>query len=114
MGLTLEQANLDFTARYARAFEAAGDPETAAVCRRVHDDEIGHVRVAVRWLQKLGPPGQDPLEGYRQCVPFPLGPARAKGRAFDADARRRAGLGDDFIEYVRQARSPQELRGKRA
>jgi hypothetical protein len=52
------------------------------------------------------------VAAYEAAVPFPLGAARAKGRRFDAGARRRAGLGEDFIEHVRRARSRAELAGR--
>jgi hypothetical protein len=39
-----------------------------------------------------------------------LAAARAKGRRFEAAARRRAGLSEDFIAFVRDARSSQEKR----
>lgn len=124
MGLTLEQANLDFTLTYRDGFASAGDPESAALCQRVHDDEIAHVALALRWLPRLAegdaaqPARRAPsaavatrdLDHYLAAVPFPLGPARAKGRRFEAPSRRRAGLSDAFIEHVRQARSPQERR----
>ena len=44
------------------------------------------------------------VDAYLEAVPFPFAPTRAKGRAFDADARRRAGLSEAFIETVRTAR----------
>jgi len=115
MGLTLEQANLDFTLTYRDGFADAGDVESAAVCQRVHDEEIAHVALAVRWMQRLDPdtePKTD-LEGYLDCVPFPLGPARAKGRRFEVGARRKAGLSEEMIEFIRLARSPQEHRPTR-
>jgi hypothetical protein len=59
-------------------------------------------------LRRLRPEADD-LARYQACVPYPLGAARAKGRRFDAAARRRAGLDDSFIEAVRTARSSQEL-----
>jgi uncharacterized ferritin-like protein (DUF455 family) len=112
MGLTLEQANLDFTLTYRDAFAAAGDSETAAVCQIVHDEEIAHVALAARWLIRLSEnqaaSADDDLELYLESVPFPLGPARAKGRRFDATSRRRAGLSPRLIEHVRRARSSQE------
>ena len=115
MGLTLEQANLDFSLVYRDAFAAAGDPASARACQQVHDEEIEHVRLAATWLRRLSP-GRDEIAAYREAVPFPLEPARAKGRRFSTQARRRAGLGDDFIEHVRRARSSQEtrLRGRGA
>ena len=113
MGLTLEQANLDFALLYRDAFRRAGDEESARVCQRVHDDEVAHVRLAAQWLRRLDPDGRDEIAAYDAAVPFPLGPSRAKGRRFASESRRRAGLGADFIEYVRSARSPQELRSRR-
>jgi len=109
MGLTLEQANLDFSGLYRDAFREAGDEATARVCQRVHDDEIAHVRAAATWLARLdaeaGARTPRPLaEAYADCVPFPLSAARAKGRRFDVGARRRAGLDEEFIEAVRGAR----------
>jgi uncharacterized ferritin-like protein (DUF455 family) len=108
MGLTLEQANLDFTLTYRDAFSAAGDPESAALCQRVHDDEIRHVALAARWLKRLEIPGlgyETELGRYLAAVPFPLGPARAKGRRFEVEPRRQAGLSEALIESVRTARS---------
>ncbi|MDJ0869519.1 MAG: DUF455 family protein [Myxococcota bacterium] len=108
MGLTLEQANLDFSLLYRDAFAAAGDPDSAAVVARVHEDELRHVGLAASWLAKLDAAEPDEVARYERAVPFPLSAARAKGRRFDAAARRRAGLGEPFIEHVRRARSSQE------
>lgn len=110
MGLTLEQANLDFSLLYRDAFRAAGDEASALVCERVHADELRHVRLAARWLGRLSAPGTSEIEAYEEAVPLPLCAARAKGRRFDAAARRRAGLGDAYIDHIRSARSRTELR----
>jgi len=104
MGLTLEQANLDFAAVYRDAFRASGDEHSARVCDAVQRDEVGHVALAASWLRQLAP-GRSDLEAYTEAVPFPFAATRAKGRRFDAEARRRAGLSADFIEAVRTARS---------
>ena len=72
MGLTFENANLDFANDYAAAARACGDAATAATLDQVHTDEIAHVRP-------------------------PLGPRRARGPRFDAEARRRAGFSPEFI-----------------
>jgi len=108
MGLTLEQANLDFTLLYRDAFLAAGDEASARVIEHVHDDEVRHVAIAATWLRQLGTPGRSDVELYEEAVPFPLSAARAKARRFDAAARRRAGLQPEFIEHVRAARSSSE------
>jgi uncharacterized ferritin-like protein (DUF455 family) len=117
VGLTFEQGNLDFSPLYRDAFRRAGDEESARVCERVHRDEIGHVRFAAAALRELSPAtaGQPPATDvmlYERSVPFPLSAARAKGRRFDAGARREAGLSSAFIDYVQRARSPQELRDR--
>ena len=96
MGLTFENANLDFAGEYMAAARAAGDDATADVLARVHADEIRHVRFGWIWLGKLGG-GRDPWQVYIETVTAPLGPQRARGASFDEDARRRAGLSDEFI-----------------
>lgn len=110
MGLTLEQANLDFSLLYRDAFRLAGDEESARVCQQVHDDEIGHVALAAIWLRRLKGESESEIEAYLRSVPFPLSAARAKGRRFEVGARRRAGLGEEFIRFVRDAR-PYEKAG---
>ncbi|MCZ6649926.1 MAG: DUF455 family protein [Acidobacteria bacterium] len=103
MGLTFEQANLDFTLAYGEGFRAGGDDATVSVLARVHHDEIGHVRMAWRWLRRLRGQGTDPVALYEECVPFPLGAGRAKGHPFDTVSRRSAGLPEKLIEHVRRA-----------
>ena len=162
MGLTFEQANLDYSLLYRDAFRDAGDEETARVIERVHRDEIGHVRLAATWIRRLATEarhedvdrdGASPVKAdldtieidavdldavesgvvetavgndaekrrvdrfdgsrsssfrsdvelYVEAVPFPLSAARAKGRRFDAESRRRAGLSEEMIAFVRDA-----------
>jgi len=103
MGLTLEQANLDFSLLYRDAFAEVGDAATAAVLQRVHDDEVGHVKLAAVWIRRLSG-GKSDLEAYLESVPFPLCAARAKARKFSASSRRLAGLSEEMIAHVRDAR----------
>jgi uncharacterized ferritin-like protein (DUF455 family) len=111
MGLTFEQANLDYTGLYRDAFRDAGDEESARSLEQVHEDEIGHVRLAAVWLDRLRGGSRSDVEAYTAAIPFPLSAARAKGRKFDAAARRRAGLSEELIELVRSAR-PYERGGR--
>lgn len=104
LGLTFEQANLDFAGMYRDAFRQVGDDETAAVLDRVHRDEIRHVRLALRWLNRLKRSDETSVQAYLRAVPFPLGLARAKGRRLDLVARRQAGLDDGFIQQLINAR----------
>lgn len=99
MGLTFENANLDFAGDYAAAARAAGDEATAQVLERVHDDEISHVRFAYVWLRRLSG-DRAPWDAYLEHTRFPLGPRRARGARFDREARRRAGFDDAFIDAL--------------
>jgi uncharacterized ferritin-like protein (DUF455 family) len=96
MGLTFENANLDFAGDYAAAARACGDDATAAALAQVHEDEIAHVHFAWVWLHKFAG-DRDPWDVYTTTVQFPLGPRRARGAILDVDARRRAGFSEDFI-----------------
>lgn len=96
MGLTFENANLDFAGDYAAAARACGDEATAAALLQVHEDEIAHVHFGWIWLQKLAG-DRDPWEAYTANVRHPLGPRRARGAVLDRDARRRAGFSEEFI-----------------
>jgi uncharacterized ferritin-like protein (DUF455 family) len=115
MGLTFEQANLDYSLLYRDAFRQAGDEPSAQVLQKVHDDEIRHVKLAAHWLRVLAPHPADDVGRYMTHTPFPLSPVRAKARRFDVAARRRAGLSEELIRFVRDARPSHQPReaGKR-
>ena len=102
MGLTFENANLDFAGDYAAAARVCGDTETAAVLERVHEDEIAHVHFGFVWLKRFTDTGGegDAWQAYLDHVKFPLGPKRARGARFDREARRRAGFDEAFIEAL--------------
>jgi len=98
MGLTLENANLDFAQEHAVAARAAGDDATARVLETIHADETGHVGFAWTWFQHYKPAGEDDWTAYHANVHRPHGGAeRARGATFDAAAREAAGLSADFI-----------------
>lgn len=106
MGLTFENANLDFAQEYAATARAVGDDATADVLMQVHADEVRHVRFAYTQLSRLvrdGQAGRSPWQAYLDTVRFPLGPARARGATFDEEARRKAGLDDEFINGLIRA-----------
>lgn len=96
LGVGLEGANLEHTARYTAAFRAAGDEAGARTLERVERDEIAHVAFAVRWFPRLT--GQ-PLDfaRWRAALPPPLTPALFRGRPLNRAARARAGLGPEFL-----------------
>lgn len=100
MGLTFENANLDFAGEYATAAREVGDDETAAVLDIVHRDEIRHVRFGWHWLQHFKAPDATAWDAYNDHVHFPLGPWRARGKVFDRESREAAGIDDSFIEQL--------------
>ena len=100
MGLTFENANLDFAGDYAAAARACGDEATAAALDQVHADEIRHVHFGYVWLKRFGGEATTPWDAYLANTKFPLGPRRARGARFDREARVRAGLDDAFIDAL--------------
>jgi uncharacterized ferritin-like protein (DUF455 family) len=108
MGLTFENANLDFAQEYAVEARRAGDEETARVLERVHEDEVGHVAFAWRWLQRLKPEQEGEWEAYLSGIAWPLAPGRARGRCFDRRSRLEAGIDADFVDRLERevARRP--------
>jgi uncharacterized ferritin-like protein (DUF455 family) len=109
MCLTFENANLDHALALEEAARRAGDLESAAALRVVHDDEIGHVRFGLHWLKEWKLPSQSPAEAWRANIVFPLRPELARGDDFRADSRRAAGLDDEFIAILAAAQRPRAL-----
>ena len=68
--LVLEARGLDVTPEMAATLERVGDPESAAVLRRIYRDEIDHVATGVHWFDELcRARGLVPDETFRQVVP---------------------------------------------
>jgi uncharacterized ferritin-like protein (DUF455 family) len=96
MGLTVENANLDFGAELAAHARAAGDEQTARVAEEVHADEVRHVAFGWDWLERLRG-NTDAWTAYLAASGPELGPARARGRSFDRASRERAGIDAEFV-----------------
>jgi len=108
IGLTFEAANLDHTLKFRDLFRQAGDEASAEVLQRIHDEEVGHVRLARVWLRRIARQSRRP-EGHIDDVdlysahaafpPFEL--QKARGRPMLAfEGRRRAGFSERYIEEV--------------
>jgi uncharacterized ferritin-like protein (DUF455 family) len=104
MGLTFENANLDFAQDYAEAARDAGDDATARALDVVHRDEIRHVGFAWQWMLKLAP-GKPAWPTYLANIDKPLGPERARGKRFDRASRVAAGMDAQFIAALAAARA---------
>jgi uncharacterized ferritin-like protein (DUF455 family) len=101
LSLTFEQANLDFAAHFAAEMRRVGDEETAALLDRVLADEVAHVRLGATWLGRWKDPAASLWDAWVAALPPPLVPRRARGRgALQRDARRAAGLPDDFVRAL--------------
>lgn len=112
MALTWENANLDHTLDTAAAARAAGDDATAAVIDKVHDDEIRHVAIGWRWLAALRAPGQSMWDAWQANLDWPLRPALARGRRFDAAGRAAAGIDAAFIAALAATDLDLDARGE--
>ncbi len=98
LGVGFEGANLDHAARFAEAFEAAGDPEAARIQRVVGAEEVPHVRFAVTWFERWS--GPLTLARWTAALPPPLTPIVMRGRPIAREARRRAGMQDAFVDAL--------------
>ena len=98
--LVFEGRNLDHTLEFAEAFSAAGDERSASTMRVIHRDEIAHVAFGVTWLRRLKPPGQSEWDAFESHLHWPLRPGKARGDAFQREARIAAGFSLDFIDRL--------------
>ncbi|MEC8624105.1 MAG: DUF455 family protein [Bdellovibrionota bacterium] len=104
MSMTIESANLDFALFYKNIFEEYGDSKTSKILEIVLNDEIKHVGLGYSWLKRWSG-DQDTWDYYNSLLPDRLTPARAKGIIFNDDARRKAGIDEDFILRLKNFRS---------
>jgi uncharacterized ferritin-like protein (DUF455 family) len=104
MHLTFEQANLDHAPFYARQFRGVEDPKSAELMDLIFRDEIKHVRFGSHWLKEY----QGELTLFDaflgNCSAHNM-PDRARGMEFQEEARRKAGLDEDFILAVKNWQS---------
>ena len=71
--------------------------------RAIHKDEIRHVEFGLHWLRQLKPPGQSDWDAWRASLRWPIRPSKARGTLFQRDARKQAGLSDEFIDLLEAA-----------
>ncbi len=101
--LVFEGRNLDHTIELESAFLAAEDTRSAHIMRTIHNDEIEHVRFGLEWLRKLKPESLSDWEAFEQHLHWPLRPEKARGEDFQRQARKDAGMTDDFIDRIEAA-----------
>jgi uncharacterized ferritin-like protein (DUF455 family) len=109
LGLGLEGANLDHSARFAAAFRAAGDAEGAAILERVGRDEVRHVAFSRTWFERFtGTPLS--FDGWEAALPVPLSAGLFRGEPVQLEARAEAGLDAAFLEALVHAPRATEAR----
>ena len=119
MGLTFEQANLDHARYYMTEFQKVGDVHSANLLQQVYEDEIRHVRHSIYWFHQwkntalvatdsnqkdVNQIQKSDFEHHCDILQFPLTPARALGKTFDVEGRKRCGFSEEYIETIRMYR----------
>ena len=102
MNLCFEQANLDHAPIFAEHFRHVGDLESAELMEMIERDEIKHVGFGARWLKHFSDGSSSDFELFCQNLNDYMGPERARGGALNVEARRAAGLDEDFIAQLRR------------
>ena len=112
--LVFEARNLDHTLELEAAFQKVGDPRSAALMRRIHEDEIEHVAFGMHWLRALKNPTDSEWDAYCGHLKWPMNAGKSYGDDFQREARLRSGMPEDFVAHVEALReppnSPQSLR----
>ncbi len=95
--LVFEAANLDHTVELEAIFQKHGDTKSASIMKSIHNDEIQHVEFGMTWLRKWKNPDQSDFEAWQQNLEWPMRPSKARGHQFQAEARRKAGMDEEFV-----------------
>lgn len=103
--LVFEARNLDHTVELESAFLAVNDPRSAALMRRIHEDEKEHVAFGMHWLGKLKDPQQTDWEAYQAHLKWPMTAAKSYGTEFQREARLNSGMSVEFVERIATLRS---------
>ncbi len=98
--LVFEARNLDHTLELEKAFLAVNDPRSAALMRRIHEDEIEHVAFGMHWLRTLKQPTDTEWEAYCSHLKWPMCVTKSVGDEFQREARLQSGMSPEFIDRV--------------
>jgi uncharacterized ferritin-like protein (DUF455 family) len=95
MGLGVEAANLEHSARFAAEFQSAGDDEAAALQHQVELDEISHVAFGRHWFERWE--GRLDFDTWKAHLPSPLSPLLMRALPLNLSSRAQAGLNNEFL-----------------
>lgn len=104
--LTFEGGNLDHSLEFAEAFDGAQDFKSREIMKAIHVDEIDHVAFGLKWFRELKPRHVSDWDAYLEHLHWPMSPYRAKGNIFQREARKLAGMDDEFIDQIEKAGPP--------
>jgi uncharacterized ferritin-like protein (DUF455 family) len=99
MGMGLEAANLEYAPDFAARFRLAGDEQGALIQERIAAEEVAHVGFATRWFTRWT--GGCDFAAWAGHLPPPLSPWVMHGEPIAVDARRRAGMSEEFLRDLR-------------
>lgn len=107
MSLTLEMANLDFAPTYGNAFLKGGDEKSSELMATILHDEIAHVRFGMQWLRRMKPDTLSEWDTWTELLKNSrLTPRRAKGKVFQIEARKKAGVSPEWIQQLQNFSEP--------
>jgi len=98
MGVGFEGGNLDHAVRFAERFRDAGDERGAELQTTIFEEEIPHVRFALRWFRVWT--GAADFATWREHLPAPLSPMVMRGKPIEREGRMRSGLSARFVEEL--------------
>jgi uncharacterized ferritin-like protein (DUF455 family) len=99
LGLTYENANLDFALEHVAVARDVGDHATADVLQEIHDDEVRHLALAWHWMREFKGDDVADWDAFTEAGPL-RAPERARGATFDRAGREAAGLDSAFIDRL--------------
>ena len=102
MSLTFEMANLDFAPYYGNIFKSVGDESSSQLMDKIYQDEISHVAFGYGWLKKENKNSNCFHEKWLDHLPDLIEPKRAKGPLFNPEGRKKAGLKEDYILFLKE------------
>lgn len=103
MSLTFEMANLDFAPLYGASFAKHGDAASAALMKKILEDEFSHVSFGYRWLKRFKEKEKTEWDSWVESLPPKLTPDRAKGFNFIEEHRTKIGIDPEWISNLKKS-----------
>ena len=98
LGMGLEGANLDHTARFASWLRTVGDEKGAEIQEQVGREEVAHVRFATRWFRTWS--GGVDFDAWCAALPAPLSPLLMRGKTIQIEPRLKAEFPAEFVKSL--------------